>query len=506
MGINFTPKDQIDKIKNHKVSLDKEKLWADLVLAQKKEKNRIYLWLLPMFLLLLMIGFWLFNQGGLNQRKTSFNKSDKKENVKDILIERNSTSNDIKRSIEPIKDLDTNVKNSSLSENKNHQSHKDFITTKAEKSNAQKITTNRKLSSKSNYQATKTIGLQNSKQSNKVNADGIISKRENGPFFENSKELKTIKNGNNSKNQNISERLNSTERLNKRSIVDDETINTTIPFLSTNTLLLKWVVVPIAMKLNFVEKLLPPQKDEDLMVKKPANRSFEIYTGYGLVSNNLETKDSIVPGYYALRNESETILDDWFAGIKYNHRITNGFTFSTGVEWSQITSRLRYSETIITSRDTMIEDEVKKVFINAIGDSSVTEIGAQKGYSFAKTDYHFYNQYYSLNIPLTVGYEIQKERWAFGGELGMHINALFLFKGHLINERKSLQENPTFFKTNIGLSWAAQLNVAYRLNQKVSLTLSPSLKIANSSIAKDEHSLSQKLNGYRMHVGLKYNL
>ena len=109
-----------------------------------------------------------------------------------------------------------------------------------------------------------------------------------------------------------------------------------------------------------------------------------------------------------MRKESTRFSSAFSGGIRYTKVFGNGINVRVGLNYSQINEKFSFSQGNIVQIE---------YIINAAGDT----IGSyQNTFKRFKTSY---NQYRTLDIPLTVGYEKNiSEKWGFNVSGGVMLN------------------------------------------------------------------------------------
>jgi len=230
--------------------------------------------------------------------------------------------------------------------------------------------------------------------------------------------------------------------------------------------------------------------------KSSNSRSYiDMYGGVDYVLRQFT--DTPNSSYLKTRKESTSFASAYSAGIRYTKLFGNGFNIRAGLNYSQINEKFKYVQGNI----------IQVVFIiNASGDT----IGS---YQTSNTRYKTsYNHYKTLDIPVTLGYELTKNKWSLNFNTGLIFNIHSWNQGEVLNE--SLQpvnisgetSNPYQFKTNIGIGGIGAISLYYSLNDKLSVMAEPYFRYNFSSMNKTDITLKQKYHTSGIKLGIRINL
>ena len=199
--------------------------------------------------------------------------------------------------------------------------------------------------------------------------------------------------------------------------------------------------------------------------------------------------------YLKMRKESTTFSSAYSFGIRYTKVFGNGLNIRAGLNYSQINEKFKF-----------VQGNIVNVLyiINVTGDT----IGS---YQTISTRYKTtYNKYRTLDVPITIGYEMSKGKWCINFNTGIIINAYSWNKGEVLN--KSLQPvninagdsiTPYQFKTNIGIGGLGAVSFDYTINKKYKLFAEPYFRYNFSTMSKSELTLKQKYHTTGIKFGLR---
>ena len=478
--------DKINQLKEFRVQLDKEALWAELESRQKKEQRRWIFWLLPGVVLVgcLLFGLSQMSESAMqlpattsekvneiivkDQRKeelTSPAKKSDESTTSSNLVNHSKTSSVTNTSINTTILANQN-KQPTIQQTQNESPASPILKTSLPSTTAQSTTAwkrdaKTKLLSKHNYgnQAGK------SKVNNDINTKALRQQSQASlPLVE-------------AINSAIPEALKSLtsyiETENRREVKS--------PFLDY----------------NLKTKILPsPQLH---------SRSFlELYTGVGSVHRELVDPTKPYENYNNIRAATETPLDAFHLGINYGQNLGKQFYISAGLEFSQITERFSFTNFELTGTETR-DSLVTNLYVDAVGFATST-LGTGTGTVYSNVNYVIYNRYRNVTIPLTAGWRITTGKWAIGLSVGVDFSLAFGFKGTILDTHLDFDSNPNLFRSRAGLSWTAGLDIGYRISEDFSLFLRPSFRSVPNIIDDTQSSAEQLYKLHRVGLGLRYCL
>ncbi len=199
--------------------------------------------------------------------------------------------------------------------------------------------------------------------------------------------------------------------------------------------------------------------------------------------------------YLKMRKESTTFSSAYSFGIRYTKVFGNGLNIRAGLNYSQINEKFKF-----------VQGNIVNVLyiINVTGDT----IGS---YQTISTRYKTtYNKYRTLDVPITIGYEMSKGKWFINFNTGIIVNAYSWNKGEVLN--KALQpvninagdsSTPYQFKTNIGIGGLGAVSFYYTINKKYKLFAEPYFRYNFSTMSKSELTLKQKYHTTGIKFGLR---
>ncbi len=224
-------------------------------------------------------------------------------------------------------------------------------------------------------------------------------------------------------------------------------------------------------------------------------RYIEFYAGpdYALRS----FKDTANSVYLQKRKESTSFQYAFSAGLRFTKVFSNGISFRTGFNYSQVNEKFKYEQGNI----------IQVVYVtNAAGDTTGS-------YTTTSTRYKTtFNKYRTLDIPLIIGFEMGNGRLHTNINAGAIINLYSWQKGDLLD--KSLQpvnittggtKSPYQFKNNIGVGFMGAVSFYYKLNDRFHLLAEPYFRYNFSPVSKSDLTLKQKYNTAGLRLGLRFD-
>ena len=253
---------------------------------------------------------------------------------------------------------------------------------------------------------------------------------------------------------------------------------------------------------------------EEATLKSKHNRkinlSISLQGGASFLKRNLKVKalDSI--GRYILsplRNHSETPLEAQHYGIRLRAEHRSGFELSLGLNKTTITERFDYRHEVI---DTTWKEGVRFIFED-LGTDSVTNIMDEiPTITTTTTIKKVYNSYRLVEIPVTLAYNRQWNKWKIAAQAGVFVNVSLKTEGKILigeDQIANLEslENP-IYKNKIGLAYHFGLSISRQIRPNIALSISPFVRKYTSDFTINDYQLSQKYTLFGGNVSLVYQL
>ena len=224
-----------------------------------------------------------------------------------------------------------------------------------------------------------------------------------------------------------------------------------------------------------------------------SKRYIEVYGGPDYVFRSLsDTANSI---YLQQRKASVKYLFAYSAGIRYTRVFGSGMSFRTGLNYSQINEQF-------TSENGRVIQNI--YIINSNGDTTGTYL--QSGTLYKTST----NKYKSIDIPISVGYELGNGRIHSNLNMGVMINIHSSQKGFVLDKNgmavdisSGKSASVYQYKTKAGVSFIGAASVYYKLNERIHLMAEPYIKLSLSPATKPEISLKEKFHTTGIRFGVR---
>lgn len=235
----------------------------------------------------------------------------------------------------------------------------------------------------------------------------------------------------------------------------------------------------------------------------------EIYYSSDFPVKSYSPKNSESNNYKTERENSESPLYSFSAGLRFAYITSRNYGIKTGINYSQINEQFKYfdpdayqSQTIITI-DTIFSGGVATVVI----DTSFLSIPGS-------LEVQHKNKFKFIDIPLIGTYEFDAgDRFYYSLDLGVLMNFSFSQQGRFINESGELAyfssnntEGEIIYQRGAGMSLYGGMSILYRWTNKLDLFISPSLKYFNKSLTTPNHALNQNYTIPGLNIGVRYKI
>ncbi len=225
-------------------------------------------------------------------------------------------------------------------------------------------------------------------------------------------------------------------------------------------------------------------------------RYIEVYAGpdYAFLSYS----DTANSAYMQQRKASTKLAFAYSAGLRYTKVFGSGMSIRTGINYSQV------NETFNSVKG----QETRNVYItNTTGDTIGTSTVTGTLYKQST------NIYRSIDIPLTVGYELGNGKLHANVNAGAIVNLYSKKTGFVLdNSGQAVDVNsdktaPAYrYKTNTGISVTGAVSLYYKLNEKLHVLAEPYVRYSLSPVTKPDLTLKEKYHSAGLRVGLRMDL
>ncbi|MCF8239344.1 MAG: hypothetical protein K9I85_14370 [Saprospiraceae bacterium] len=234
--------------------------------------------------------------------------------------------------------------------------------------------------------------------------------------------------------------------------------------------------------------------------------SVDAYFAPEYASRQLVYKDPSMIGYAEQRKNDESYMFAYSAGFRINAHFRGGLALRTGLIYTDITEKLEYrdenaqvTKVINVTLDTIYQNGNIVYVWDTL---SVTEYG-----SYNKIGY---NRYRFYDIPLMVGYEIDRGNWVIQLNTGILFNIAasqrgdFLDPDHqLVNFDSNNEQGYQAFRTHVGSSLLMSMGFNYALRPKLHLLLEPQLRVWMKPLNIQAYPIDQKYVNLGVAMGIR---
>lgn len=233
--------------------------------------------------------------------------------------------------------------------------------------------------------------------------------------------------------------------------------------------------------------------------------ALDAYAGINYASKSLKSKSNELgaASYINSRENSEDFLEAFDAGLTVNFLNRRGYLASVGINYSQIDEKFNYFSVTTESR---FDSVVTRIEIDSTGMIDSIREWRQVTVQTAR-EVLTYNYYRMVDIPIAVGYQFYKDKWAFEAQGGVMLNLLFKKQGELLNSALSVTEftdNDLVFREKVGLSVFGSFKAIYPLNNRLGVYAEPYARFNLKSITVDNYALDQRYNNFGLRVGARF--
>lgn len=237
----------------------------------------------------------------------------------------------------------------------------------------------------------------------------------------------------------------------------------------------------------------------DCPIEKDASgnkKYFEFYGGPDYAFRTLQ--DTANSDYLQKRKESSAFKSAFSAGVRYTKVFNNSMSVRGGVNYSQINEKFTVNQGNI----------IQVVYIiNNNGDTigSYTTTGTRH-----KTTI---NRYRSIDIPVSIGYEMGNGKLHVNVNAGAVINLYSWQKGDVLDTAGNPvsittgKGSPQYqFKTNAGVGFIGAVSVYYKLNDRLHLMAEPYFRYNFTPMNNEGSTLKQKYQTAGLRLGIRLDL
>ncbi len=461
------------RIKNHSDEIDTDALWKGLDLEEEGKDRGLVFWIVGLMTILLIGGIAFFYLSNNDTPETSVSIATRVEKLEENL---NATT----------RKLETIIAESAISDAKkmdspqNIQLEKITNTTEIidEKPNTIAVENNNKNDLRSTY-------VENSKTTIKQNT-ALDPTTQTAPNLILPVEV--------SENKILKTPFTNSEKIEdqKHSIKPTAQIASIAP--------LKMRTVSSLNESSQIPSLLSNQI-KPLKVKR-SRMSLNVYSGYSFLQRDL--KNNLFPNeidpLITARNNSESMLKATRLGAEFRYQLRSGLYAKLGIEYQNINEKFTWQSQRIDTVN--IDDAVVARYVSAQNDTTNT-YGARLGTKTTDQNWISYNNHRLFNIPVSLGYEINRGPWSFFAEGSFHFNALHNFSGEQLDESLSVNSEIKYSRPKQNYSLSA--GVGYQMTSHLNLYVQPHYQSLTISLPMGNAKVDQKYKLYGLKLGVGYS-
>lgn len=218
--------------------------------------------------------------------------------------------------------------------------------------------------------------------------------------------------------------------------------------------------------------------------------------------------DRVLKGDYdsrKLRDETEKRQIAYSFGAVLNKEFGNHFEFFTGFEYTQRNEEMTHAHSS-TSLEEIIQTKRVKVLDPIEGEKWIDVEYSEWVEKEIEHKFNSQNMYKRVVVPVGLRYNLYKNRWSFGPSMALGLQVWNKNTGSIMVsnlEVESLEEGS--FGTNpMSLETRIAFGGTYRLNQRLSLLVEPSMKYFINPVSGSSYVLKQQDYGIDIDFGLKF--
>lgn len=234
--------------------------------------------------------------------------------------------------------------------------------------------------------------------------------------------------------------------------------------------------------------------------------TLDTYVGFNYAAKSLKYKDNVSVGedYISARENTESYLEAFDAGIALSAIHRKGYLASVGINYSQIDEKLNY---FLEETTTRFDSVVVRIEIDSAGRAD--SIREWRPITVNSTKQILtYNYYRMVDIPVSLGYQFHKGQWTFEVQGGVMFNLLLKKKGEIRHPSNSglvdFTDNDLVFKDRLGLTVFGGIKAIYPLTDRIGLYVEPHARVNLKSMTVDAYPLAQRYNQFGLHVGARW--
>ncbi|MEI8097494.1 MAG: hypothetical protein WCG74_01615 [Sediminibacterium sp.] len=210
--------------------------------------------------------------------------------------------------------------------------------------------------------------------------------------------------------------------------------------------------------------------------------------------------------YLDKKDSSEQMQISYTAGFRLIKPLNDNFLLKAGFQYSQLNQKFSYRNENEIKTTTVI---TARTIIRSAGDTilvSDTSVLRQIGYSVNTV----HNQFRSIDIPVTLGYQFGNDDLKFGINAGVVFNLSSWYQGEILDTTyASVPMNKVsnaLYKTNIGMGLYTSMSLIKRINDNTHLFFEPYFRYNLSNMTNSASPYNQRFHIGGLSVGLRFDL
>jgi hypothetical protein len=234
--------------------------------------------------------------------------------------------------------------------------------------------------------------------------------------------------------------------------------------------------------------------------------SVDLYLAPEYASRQLVYKNPGMIDYAERRNATEAYSFAFSAGFRANAHFEGGLALRTGLIYTDIVEKFTYTDpnaevrrVITVSIDTIYNPPDVIIMVDTL---SIVEYG-----NYDKVGYNSYRFY---DVPLILGYEIDRGRWIMSLNTGVMLNVATTRRGNMLDPSSNLvsinssrSDSYPAFRKKVGTSLLMSLGVNYAIRPKLHLLLEPQLRVWMRPLNLKDYPVDQKYVNMGLAMGFR---
>lgn len=217
-------------------------------------------------------------------------------------------------------------------------------------------------------------------------------------------------------------------------------------------------------------------------------------------------KNSGNEAYLQRKDSSEKFQTAFSGGIRISKSIGEHLLLRSGLQYSQINEKFKYSAESERKTITVVTTHV---IIRNPGDTVVirdTSTAEQISYRYKTTG----NRYRSVDLPVIFVYEWGNDDWKANLNAGVIFNLHSWQKGEMLDTSYQPvsfnKNNSNVFKQNLGVGLYAGLTILKPINENMHWFAEPYFRYNLSDMTRDKSPFAQKFHVAGINLGIRYKI